>query len=107
LPLIRELDRDRHHCGNGERDPNRHHCGKGERDPNRHHCGKGERDPNRHHSRNREREPVDEAEVASGDPRDGGDGVGIGEIFRVQGLAEFVPSTFQGRNSVPGGEHPP
>jgi hypothetical protein len=35
-------------------------------------------------------EPVDKAEVASGDPRDGSDGLGIGEIFRVQGLAEFV-----------------
>ena len=36
-------------------------------------------------------EPVDEAEVASGNPHDGAIALGIGGVFRVQGLAELVP----------------
>ncbi|GAA1116471.1 hypothetical protein GCM10009582_12150 [Arthrobacter flavus] len=40
-------------------------------------------------------EPIDEEEVASDNPGNGGDGLGIGEIFRVPGLTEFVPSALQ------------
>lgn len=40
-------------------------------------------------------ESVDEAEVASGDAGDGGDGLGIGEVFGVQGLAEPFPAPIE------------
>jgi hypothetical protein len=41
------------------------------------------------------KEPVDEAEVAPGDPRGGGDSLGVGEVLRVQGLAELAPPALQ------------
>ena len=35
---------------------------------------------------------MQQAEVAAGDPRDGGDGLGVGEIGVVKGQAELVAS---------------
>lgn len=40
-------------------------------------------------------QPVDEAEVAAGDPGDRGDGLGVGEVFGVEVLAEGAPPAFE------------
>jgi len=36
-------------------------------------------------------EAFEEPEVASGDPFDGGDGLGVGEVVRVEGAAKTFP----------------
>ena len=36
-------------------------------------------------------EPFEEAEVAAGDAFDGGDGLGVGEVVRVESPAESLP----------------
>lgn len=40
-------------------------------------------------------QPVDEAEVAAGDPGDRGDGLGVGEVFGVEVLAEGASPAFE------------
>ncbi|WP_165689029.1 hypothetical protein, partial [Mycobacteroides abscessus] len=34
-------------------------------------------------------------EVTAGDPFDGGDGLGVGEVVRVEGVAELSPLAFE------------
>src|SRR5699024_1108977 len=40
-------------------------------------------------------EAFEQPEVAAGDPRDGGDGLGIGEVLGVEGLAEGAPVSLE------------
>ena len=40
-------------------------------------------------------ESFEEAEVAAGDPFDGGDGLRVGEVVRIEILAESLPMTIE------------